>query len=98
MFQISFGTQPNDLNVVIDQLIEALKTETPGTEEYNAIADQLVKLYKLKDVDNNAKSTVSADTLFAIGGNLLALGLLMNFERLHVITTKALGLATKVIR
>ena len=46
-------TEPAVLNTVIDQLIQLLETETPGTKDYTALVDQLTKLYKLKEIDTN---------------------------------------------
>lgn len=44
-------TEPTDLNIAIDTLVDALNNATPGTEDYSKLVDQLVKLYKLKEIE-----------------------------------------------
>ena len=78
-----------------NRLLVALSKVKPGSVEYNAIMDELEKLYSLKKVNNETFQKV-APTLFGIAGNIAGLALVMNYERLNIIVTKAFGLAYKV--
>jgi len=67
-----------------------------GTEEYKNAADELERLHKLNSREKENKFHVSADTLVIAGANLLGIALILNFERLNVVTSKALGFVRKV--
>jgi hypothetical protein len=85
--------EPSALENEIARLLKVLKAEEPNTEKYDKVADQLVKLYKLKEVDS--KKRVSPDALAAAATNIAGILLVINFERVHVITTKAFGMVLK---
>lgn len=94
MFNIKKDTTPTPLRVVIDDLLAELDSHEPESDEYSKIVDQIVKLYKLQEVDSSQR--VSANTWAMIGGNLAGIMLIINYERVHVVATKALGLVSKV--
>lgn len=97
MFTPKFKSAPTALEMEIDRLLLALeKMPVKNSEEYSDTADQLVKLYKLKEVDNNSKTRISADKLAEIAGSLLGVLAVINYERIHVLSTKAIGFVTKV--
>lgn len=48
-----FFSDPTELNLLIDQLVDKLTEEEAGTKEFTALVDQLTKLYKLKEIDTN---------------------------------------------
>jgi hypothetical protein len=96
MFTLKSKTESTSLELEIDALFLSLKDEPKDTEKYAATADQIVKLYKLKEVDNNSKKTVSADALVNLAGSLLGILAVINYERIHVVTTKALGFVSKI--
>lgn len=77
-----------DLQSTIDQLIVKMEKVEPQTEEYATMADQLVKLYELKEVDS--KIRVSRDTLVSVGAQLIIAILIIRHERENVITTKVM--------
>ena len=83
--------------VTISELITATQTEmfgmTVGTEEYDHALEKLERLYKLKNLNKDFR--ISPDTLLIVGGNLAGLLLVLNFERVGVITSKALGFIIK---
>lgn len=97
MFTMSLKTpEPTKLEKEIDRLLERMETLSPENEEYATITDQLVKLYKLQEVDS--KKRVSADTLAGIAANMLAILVIVNHEHAHVITSKAFGLVGKALK
>jgi len=86
-------TEPSNLDVAIDVALESLSKEKPDTDEYTKILDQIVRLNKLKEKPSSSR--VSPDALIAVFGNLAGIVLIINHERVNVITTKALGFVMK---
>lgn len=70
-----------------------LKKYDPISEEYTKIVDMIDSLYKMKP--EPPSNSVSKDGLVAVGGNLVGIGLILGYERLNVITSKALGFVGK---
>lgn len=95
-----FNTKPTEkteLDHLIDAVTAAMRNETkPGSDEYQKLLDQLVKLEQIKK--DNRPDRLSIDTKAAIFANLAGLGLIMNHERAHVITTKAWALLSRAAR
>lgn len=89
-------TEPSSLENEIERLLEVLKDTDPTELNYATTADQLVKLYKLKEVDS--KKRVSPDAMAAAATNLAGILLILNFEHAHVMTSKALGFVVKSIK
>lgn len=94
MFKKSINEEK--LDAVILEVTEKLSLATPGTEEYDVLAEQLAKLY---DIQNNAKKNedkISKDTLLIAGANLAGILTIVNYERLNVVTSKAFQLLLKI--
>lgn len=88
-------TEPTDLENEIARLFKILKDCMPGTARYNEVSDQIAKLYKLKEVDS--KSAVSKDAMVGAATNLAGILMVLHYEQLHVITSKAaLGMVKKI--
>jgi hypothetical protein len=88
--------EPSDLDKEITRLFETLKAKQPTDNDYNETSDQIVKLYKLKEVDS--KKRVSSDVLVSAATNLAGILLILHFEHAHVMTSKALGFVRNVLR
>lgn len=86
------------LKMALDKLFDDLSRETAGTPEYNAISDQIVKLYALRETDSKVASTwrMSPDAKAAIVANLAGILMIVGHERTAVLTSKALALITKL--
>lgn len=82
--------EQTELEKVLDELLIDLQNEEHDSERYSKIADQVVKLYKLKETDSKSNERVSADTLVKVSGNLLGILLIVGHERANVVTSKAL--------
>lgn len=80
---------PKPIADAIEQISEEMRYEEPGTEKYSALAKQLDQLYTTKSKED--KPMFSPDVMLTVGGNLLGIALILSYERLNVITTKALG-------
>lgn len=90
---IKKNTEPTGLQKAIDNVLREMDGVTADSSEYAAMVDQLTKLYAIQDRNPNR---VSADTLATIGANLAGILLIINHERMHVVTTKALGFVSKL--
>lgn len=95
-----FSNKPNpemeELNRAITQVHTQLADETPESEEYANMVDQLVKLYAQKEKIPSRR--ISPDTLLTVSANLLGIVVIVGHERANVITSKALGFLGKTAR
>lgn len=78
------------LDKAIDEAIRALD---PLSKEYLQNVEGVERLYQLKEKSNNR---ISPDTLATIAANLAGIVLILNHERVHVVSTKALTLLHKL--
>lgn len=86
--------EPTKLKSELDRLLDHMSTMDPETKEYSATADQVAKLYKLQEQD--APKRVSPDTWAVVGANLAGILIIVGHERVHVITSKAVGFIMKM--
>lgn len=93
MFDFKKEKEATPLEKEIESLFASLSDYKKDSKEYAQIADQLVKLYKLKETDS--KSKVSPDTWAIIGANLAGILLIIGHERVGIITSKALSFVMK---
>lgn len=80
--------RPTQIDAELIRLHTQLRGQVPGSQEYNATLDQAIKLHK--QANETHRKPVSNDTLATIGANLTGILLILNFERMGVITSKAL--------
>jgi hypothetical protein len=80
---------PTRLDEVIDSALTHMIDLDPTTDAYAKAADQVSKLYKLKE--STTPKRVSSDTLAVVLGNLAGIGMILGYERAHIVTSKALG-------
>lgn len=89
------ANEPDLLQDAIDNLFSELAGHDANTEEYDSITDQIVKLQKLqKEVTHSWKP--SPDAIVAAAGSVLGIVLILQFEKIGVITSKALGFVSKM--
>ena len=86
--------EPNELETTINALLTRMADVSPQSPEYAKMADQLVKLYKLKEHD--APRRISPDTKALILANLAGIVAIIGYERANVITSKALNFVMKL--
>lgn len=97
MFNFTFKkSEPTSLENEIERLLVELTDTKPTDAEYAVVADQLSKLYKLKEIDS--KKRVSPDALAAAATNLVGILLILNFEHAHVLTSKAASFVMKSVK
>lgn len=93
MIPITKIIKPNKLDMEIDSVLEELQYHEKDSKEYAQILSQLEKLMKMKDMNHNHH--LKPDTVAQIAANLAGIGLILNYEKVGVITSKALGFVIK---
>lgn len=77
----------------INRILDDLKTMKSGSPEYEKAAMNLETLCRSRSF--KANQTVTADTLVLAATNILGILLILNYEQIHVVTSKTLGLLVK---
>lgn len=93
MIPITKIIKPNKLDMEIDSVLEELQYHEKDSKEYAQILTQLEKLMKMQDMKKGRH--LKPDTVAQIGANLAGIGLILNYEKLSVITTKAMSFVIK---
>ena len=83
----------SNLEKEIDNVLGHMSELDPDSKEYSAMASNLERLFSAKSKEKDRK--ISPDTLAVIAGNLLGIGLILTYEKVNVIATKALGFVIK---
>jgi hypothetical protein len=94
MFGFKTQEDPVELTVAIRESLDELRAHNADSEEYAKIMSQLERLYALK-IPEKDKKRVSPDTVLAVVGNLAGIVMILNYERVHVVASKALGFVLK---
>jgi hypothetical protein len=93
-----FNIKPKEnagLDLVIDIAEAELVKHDIGSTEYLQIMDQLERLYKMKASVKTDPNRVSKDNLIATIGNFVGIVLVINHERVNVITSKAFNMIVR---
>ena len=88
-----FKRKPTKLDEEIDRVLDWMRSEKPGSAEYTKMADNYKKLYEIKNGNRNDR--IKPDTIATVGCNLIGIWLILNYEDLNIITSKALGFVLK---
>lgn len=95
MFKNKTTEEHPALDAAIDAALLALQAHDPGSPEYAKITEQLERLYKLKVSAPEPSKPLDVNVVLTVAGNLAGIGLILGYERAHIITTKALGFVLK---
>lgn len=79
-----------DLNKEIARLHITLENLNPVSDDYLNVLQRLDVLYAIKNTKN--PNMVSIDTLVSAGATILNLLLVLNYEKVDVIASKAFGM------
>jgi hypothetical protein len=85
--------EKSGLEKAIDRSLSELESADPDGEIYATIVSNLETLYKLKAIDQPQR--VSRDTLLLVAGNLAGIVLIVSYERVNILTSKALSFLVK---
>jgi hypothetical protein len=94
MFNLKFDPEPTGIEKAIDALLSELESESAVTEDYAKMVNQLSKLHEMKTKESPRRP--SPDALVSAAASIFGILLIVNYERIHVVTTRALGLIPKV--
>lgn len=95
MFNTNKTENRPGLEKAIDDALTELSKVQSGTPEYKAILEEIEKLYALRLPNPEPSKPLSKDAILAGVVNLTGIVLIINHEKLHVISTKALGFVGK---
>lgn len=94
-----FNKKPQSATPLLDEMIERAISETEShevfTDEYLAGVKALTELYKIKTSVEEKTDRVSKDQILAVAGNLAGIIAILGYERVHVISSKAIGFVMK---
>jgi uncharacterized protein YdcH (DUF465 family) len=90
-------TTPSALDEIIERFEKVMVELDPTDVNYQKMLDQLNQLYKIRETEKSPRR-VDANTLAIILGNLAGIVLVINAERLHVLTSKAASMAFRSVR
>lgn len=74
----------------VDRVLKDLRARKPDSAEYETVVKNLKVLCEARGIKTNR--SVSTDALIAAGVNILGILVILNYEQVHVITTKAISL------
>jgi hypothetical protein len=94
MFIKKTDVPPTDLEIAIARLHMFLAKNDPDTEEYAAIADNLVKLHNLKEAEK--LPMLSPDTIATIAAHLIGVVMILKYEQANVFASKAAQFLVKL--
>lgn len=84
----------NTVDDEIDAVLEEMAIEHGDTDRYKKLADNLRTLYEIKATSKKTK--IDPNTLITAGASLAGILLVLHYEKVDVIATKALGFIPKV--
>ena len=83
-----------DFDPEIKELLAALKDTPAGTDDYNAIVNNLTTLVRAQETYKSRR--VTGGQVLAAVTNVLGIAAVLQHEKLHVIATKAFGMVGKL--
>lgn len=91
-----FQKPPSDarIEVAINRVLLSMEASAPDSPEYEKLVDRLSELHALKV--NNTKNGLSKDTLATIIANIAGILLILQYERVNIVGTKALAFVQKL--
>lgn len=94
-----FNQKPQSATPLLDEMIENAHSEAAAmhveSEELTAALKNLAEMYKIKNSVEEKTDRVSKDQMLAVAGNLIGIFAIIGYERVHVISSKALGFVLK---
>lgn len=88
-----FTNKDENLQKEIDRVLTLMSNANPISTEYADLTASLSKLYEFKE--STSKNRLSKDTMAIVAGNLAGIMMIVGHEKLHVVTSKALGFVMK---
>lgn len=86
--------EANPFDLAITQALSDVQTLNPETPEYAKAIAAVGTLTKLKE--QHSKRKVDPNVLVTAGANLAGILMILHYERINVVTSKALGFVMKL--
>lgn len=93
MLKLKKQKSRSNIEKEINRLIFEAGCEEPDSEKYSKIVDNVERLCKAKSYD--AAKTISPDAILTVCGSLLGILLILGYEQIGVVSSKALGFVLK---
>ena len=84
-----FKRKKSEEQVQAELFREKLQVRIQETEDLKDLTEAMSLMEKLSELKK--KSHISPDTAWIVGGNLIGILLILNYERCNVVASKALG-------
>lgn len=94
MFKLKIDREPSGLEKAIDSVLSEMDGLSADSDEYAKMVTQLGKLHEMKTKEGPTRP--SPDVWINNLGNLLSVLLIINFEKVHVVTSKAMTFVRRV--
>jgi hypothetical protein len=95
MFKKQNSATLERLDKAIEDIFIDMGGFTSETEEYADMLKKLERLYKLKEQDT-PKPVISPEVLLTVGANLFGILAILHYEKVNVVTSKALSFVMKL--
>jgi hypothetical protein len=96
MFNPMRKNAPTELDREITAVYTRMQVVGPADEEYPELLKHAKTLEKLKAQAKANKRRLSPDTVLLVAGNLLGILIVVNYERVHVWTTRSTNVAPPI--
>lgn len=90
-----FTRQKPEVLALEKSIDEAARWLDPGNPDYRAMVDSIERLTQVREKYLHS-SRISPDTKLIVAGNLAGILLILYFEKMNVITSKALSFVLKI--
>jgi hypothetical protein len=82
------------LEIEVDKLVRSLGDYSTNSKEYGEVLERLVKLHKIRQEDKPDK--VNPNTALTAAAHILGIFMILQYEHLHPISTKAMSFVPKI--
>lgn len=94
MFKKKTSQERPGLITAIDETLAQLNNHESDSEEFKELLTQLERLYKLQTPKTSA-APLSADTIVSASANLAGILMIISYEHVHAIGSKAVSFVRK---
>jgi hypothetical protein len=86
-----------DLENAITLLVAQIADGQGETDEYTAMAGNLKTLMEARQIESDvdSKHDISVETIATVTANLVGIIMILNYERVNIVTSKALSFVIK---
>jgi type I restriction-modification system DNA methylase subunit len=85
----------SNLDKEIDSILKKMEETDKLSDEYKKLLAHLDVLYQARGKNYEPRKRISPDTMLLVAANLLGIILILNFEKLDSVTSKAIGFIVK---